>query len=665
LDTIHSLQGTKIALLIDFDNVILGVDDPGFDVELVVNALRTRGIVVMGRAYGDWYRHHRHRRKLMEQGIELVETPVFGPLIKNSADIRIVLDGFEIAMSQAHIDTFCLVSGDSDFLPLIKKLQYLGKRVIVIAGNKFTSDLVRRNCNEYIAYENLLAESVGAIEDVTTIEGAYQLLERAINTLNERLMDVRSSTVKQMMMQLNPAFSERTFGCNQFKQFLDKAARANVVRMETRDGSSGEFSVYMIESEENSRRSEAARAEAARVEAARQEALRLDNSRSGSSRSGSSRSGSNLNGRLMSPPESATSERREPISRDGERRGLANATRSGRKFSGRAGKVEQVPVTDENAVAGAPVAANTPTAASNDPAATLTAAEAYPAETVENAAPATGASATGTPATTEISDIVVTPATPGSFTNVLAQRTDLRRGRLRFSAKAGKVLPQQAAPTVATATEGPSASSLPIDESAEQTGPVAASAPASAEGEAPAEKKKTTRGGRRTRASKAKTDAAKTDAVKEAAMTEPPSPDAEPTVRATPSALGGDADSPVQASSDITAEPTIQASAEAAPEVSGKRAAPRRRSTRAAATKASQVAADNATIQAPPAPVEVPITTVPDVTGDTSPEPAGGEAAEGTADGTEKKKTTRGRRGGTRRSTTRKKSAGDDAAPTE
>jgi uncharacterized protein (TIGR00288 family) len=134
LETMHSLQGTKIALLIDFDNVILGVEDPGFDVELVVNALRSRGVVVMGRAYGDWYRHHRHRRKLMEQGIELVETPVFGPLIKNSADIRIVLDGIDIATAHTHIDTFCLVSGDSDFLPLIKRLQLLGKNVIVIAG---------------------------------------------------------------------------------------------------------------------------------------------------------------------------------------------------------------------------------------------------------------------------------------------------------------------------------------------------------------------------------------------------------------------------------------------------------------------------------------------------------------------------------------------------
>jgi len=246
----QGLQGLRIALLIDFDNVILGVEDPpGFDVELVVNALRSRGVVVMGRAYGDWYRHSRHRRKLMEQGVELVETPAFGPLIKNSADIRIVLDAFEIAMLQTHIEAFCLVSGDSDFLPLIKKLQYLGKQVIVIAGNKFTSDLVRRNCNEYVSYENLLAESVGAMEDASVLEGAFHLLQRAIHTLHDRGMEVRSSTVKQMMLQLNPAFSERTFGCNQFKQFLDKACRASIVKLGERDRVSGEYLVILAADE--------------------------------------------------------------------------------------------------------------------------------------------------------------------------------------------------------------------------------------------------------------------------------------------------------------------------------------------------------------------------------------------------------------------------------
>ena len=244
-NSFHGITRQKIALLIDFDNVILGIEDPGFDVEIVVNALRERGLIVLGRAYGDWYRHNRHRRRLMEQGIDLIETPVFGPIIKNSADMHMALDAFEIAHTQPHIDTFCIVSGDSDFLPLIKRLQSRDKMVIVIAGHRFTSELVRRNCNEYLAYENLLAESVGAEEDVTTIEGAYQLLHRTIDTLQERDIEVRSSTVKQMMVQLNPAFSERNFGCHQFKQFLDRAARAQIVTLNPRHGMAGESIVLL------------------------------------------------------------------------------------------------------------------------------------------------------------------------------------------------------------------------------------------------------------------------------------------------------------------------------------------------------------------------------------------------------------------------------------
>lgn len=251
MEPLHGLSSLKIALLIDFDNVLLGIDDPGFDVELVVNALRERGTIVMGRCYGDWYRHNRHRRKLMEQGLELVETPAFGPVIKNSADIRIALDGLEIGMTQHHIDTFCLVSGDSDFLPLIKKLQYLGKQVLVICGNRFTSDMLRRNCNEFISYENLLAQSVGATEDATTLEGAFTLLHRAMTALRERGSEIRSSTVKQMMLQLNPTFSERNFGCPQFRGFLDKAVAQGLIKLGGRDRTSGEFSVLLPEEDDD------------------------------------------------------------------------------------------------------------------------------------------------------------------------------------------------------------------------------------------------------------------------------------------------------------------------------------------------------------------------------------------------------------------------------
>ena len=250
MENSNSLGGARIALLIDFDNVILGIDDPGFDIELVVNALRERGTITVSRVYGDWYRHSRHRRKLMEHGVELVEAPAFGPVIKNSADIKIALDGYEIGMTMPHINTFCLVSGDSDFLPLIKKLQSLGKNVLVICGNRFTSDMLRRNCNEFISYENLLAASYGADEDATTLEGAFALLHRAMAALRERGSEIRTSTLKQMMIQLNPVFSEKTFGYNQFRGFLDKAGRENLIKLGPRDRVSGEFYVLLPEEDE-------------------------------------------------------------------------------------------------------------------------------------------------------------------------------------------------------------------------------------------------------------------------------------------------------------------------------------------------------------------------------------------------------------------------------
>ena len=265
MENSNSLGGARIALLIDFDNVILGIDDPGFDVELVVNALRERGTIVVSRVYGDWYRHSRHRRKLMEHGLELVEAPAFGPVIKNSADIKIALDGLELGMTQPHINTFCLVSGDSDFLPLIKKLQGLGKNVLVICGNRFTSDMLRRNCNEFISYENLLAASYGADEDATTLEGAFALLHRAMEALRERGSEIRTSTLKQMMIQLNPVFSEKTFGYNQFRGFLDKAGRENLIKLGPRDRVSGEFYVLLPEEDEAEVIEQIERAESAPV----------------------------------------------------------------------------------------------------------------------------------------------------------------------------------------------------------------------------------------------------------------------------------------------------------------------------------------------------------------------------------------------------------------
>ena len=313
MENSNSLGGARIALLIDFDNVILGIDDPGFDIELVVNALRERGTITVSRVYGDWYRHSRHRRKLMEHGVELVEAPAFGPVIKNSADIKIALDGYEIGMTMPHINTFCLVSGDSDFLPLIKKLQALGKQVLVICGNRFTSDMLRRNCNEFISYENLLAASYGADEDATTLEGAFALLHRAMAALRERGSEIRTSTLKQMMIQLNPVFSEKTFGYNQFRGFLDKAGRENLIKLGPRDRVSGEFYVLLPEEDEAEVIEQIERAEPAEVVESRRNGRNRRGDRNGDE---VARNGNGArDNRRETPAPAATEEENRPRSR--------------------------------------------------------------------------------------------------------------------------------------------------------------------------------------------------------------------------------------------------------------------------------------------------------------------------------------------------------------
>ena len=312
MENSNSLGGARIALLIDFDNVILGIDDPGFDVELVVNALRERGTIVVSRVYGDWYRHSRHRRHLMEHGLELIEAPAFGPVIKNSADIKIALDGYEIGMTMPHINTFCLVSGDSDFLPLVKKLQGLGKNVLIICGNRFTSDMLRRNCNEFISYENLLAASYGADEDASTIEGAFALLHRAMAALRERGSEIRTSTLKQMMIQLNPVFSEKTFGYNQFRGFLDKAGRENLIKLGPRDRVSGEFYVLLPEEDEAEVIEQNERAEPAQIVEEIVESRRGGRNRRGGGDNGERNAERNNRGNRRDAPAASEAETESP-----------------------------------------------------------------------------------------------------------------------------------------------------------------------------------------------------------------------------------------------------------------------------------------------------------------------------------------------------------------
>src|SRR5258708_1753786 len=152
----------SLAIFIDFENLALGFQGrrDRFDIERVLERLVEKGKVVAKKAYADWSRFSTYTAPLHEAAIELIEIPRRAQSGKNSADIRLCVDAMDLAYSKDHIDTFVVVSGDSDFSPLVSKLKELGKHVIGLGMQDSTSDLLRDNCDEFIYYEDIAADSM-------------------------------------------------------------------------------------------------------------------------------------------------------------------------------------------------------------------------------------------------------------------------------------------------------------------------------------------------------------------------------------------------------------------------------------------------------------------------------------------------------------------------
>src|SRR5271165_5252466 len=152
-------QKLKIAVFIDFDNIEIGVKSTlhrEFDVEAVLDALKERGEIVTKFAYANWGRQESATRALSEHAVQMVQRDPSPRGDKNGADINLALDALEMAFTHDHINAFAIVSGDSDFIALVEKLKQYDKRVFVVGGRAFTSNILQRNCTEFIAYENLL-----------------------------------------------------------------------------------------------------------------------------------------------------------------------------------------------------------------------------------------------------------------------------------------------------------------------------------------------------------------------------------------------------------------------------------------------------------------------------------------------------------------------------
>jgi uncharacterized protein (TIGR00288 family) len=240
-----------LAVFLDFENLALGfkgmqgVQSKEFDIHRVLDRLVEKGKVVVKKAYADWGRYTHYKRELHESGIELIEIPKRTMTGKNSADIRLCVDAMDLCYSKEHIDTFAIISGDSDFTPLVSKLKENGKRVIGMAMKGAASDLLVDNCDEFIFYEDLEQTPAEAPVTDSDVEpekkSAFKLLVETVAALQREGKEILyPSLLKITMKRKRPSFSETRYGYHTFGELLEDASRLGMItiRDDERSGTS-------------------------------------------------------------------------------------------------------------------------------------------------------------------------------------------------------------------------------------------------------------------------------------------------------------------------------------------------------------------------------------------------------------------------------------------
>ena len=238
-------QRLKIAVFIDFDNIEIGVKttlNQSFDIGAVLEAIKERGEVITKVAYGDWKRSGDHGRAMAQHAVRMVQRVMTPGGDKNGADINLALDALEMAFTHAHINAFVIVGGDSDFITLVEKLKQYDRKVFVVGGRAFTSQVMQKNCTEFIAYENVVPDrrpprqargerprpSTGGTQ---LIEQAVPLVKRALKVLIDREVSPQLGLLKSTLLQLDSSFSERDYGVSTFREFADKLAQQGLVSL--------------------------------------------------------------------------------------------------------------------------------------------------------------------------------------------------------------------------------------------------------------------------------------------------------------------------------------------------------------------------------------------------------------------------------------------------
>lgn len=262
-----SENNATMAVYLDLENIVLGIQEaryPKFDIQKVLERLLLKGHIVTKKAYCDWERYKEFKRSLHETAFEMIEVPHLRQSGKNSADIRMVVDALDLCYTKGHVDTFVIISGDSDFSPLVSKLRENAKKVIGMGVKNSTSNLFITNCDEFIYYDDLVRkeasrarkqtkekdkDSAGAKEpalpEVKRLDPAVALqkLSETIELIaEERDSDdpIWGSMIKQALKRRDPGFNERAFGFKTFNALLEEAQRRGLVTLKA-DEKSGNY----------------------------------------------------------------------------------------------------------------------------------------------------------------------------------------------------------------------------------------------------------------------------------------------------------------------------------------------------------------------------------------------------------------------------------------
>lgn len=238
-------QENNLALFVDFDNVALGARDAGvrLDIHVMLQRLLEKGKIIVKRAYADWSHYKEYMSELHGEGIELIEIPRPAMTGKNSADIRLVVDAMDLCHGKSHLDTFVVVSGDSDFSPLVAKLRENNKAVIGVGVKNSTSRLLVASCDDFIFYDDLIAETTKQSDSLKDVpQEQRKLFDFLLNTSRGLFREGRdqlySSLIKDTMKRKRPDFNEGNYGYSTFGDLLEDAKAHGILEV-ARDENAG------------------------------------------------------------------------------------------------------------------------------------------------------------------------------------------------------------------------------------------------------------------------------------------------------------------------------------------------------------------------------------------------------------------------------------------